>query len=217
MSELVDRVTNSMEAAYRLESKIAEEVFEIQGWSSSRIRHFLNNLCSYPKTRYLEVGVWFGSTYISALYGNNVDRATAIDNFSQHWDETGYPQDELEISEYVTFKENCESFLGESPNIINKDFLSAIKELKGTYNVYFYDGDHSIKSQEQALLRFWPKLAKEFVFIVDDWNSEDVQKGTNSALEKMKGKVIQRWEFPTDSIENDGWWNGLAIYVIRKD
>ena len=34
-----------------------------------------------------------------------------------------------------------------------------------------------------------PKLAKVFVFLVDDFNGEDVQRGTISALESLGLKV----------------------------
>ena len=44
----------------------------IEGFSSDRVRHFLNNLCSYEDTKYLEVGVYKGSTFCAAIQNNDV-------------------------------------------------------------------------------------------------------------------------------------------------
>jgi len=55
----------------------------VQGMSDASIRHLLNNLCSAPGTRYLEVGSWRGSTLTACLSGNevNVDQAVAVDSW----------------------------------------------------------------------------------------------------------------------------------------
>ena len=49
------------------ESKITQEVLDVVGMSSPKVRHFLNNICNRPGTRYLEIGSHFGSTLISAV------------------------------------------------------------------------------------------------------------------------------------------------------
>ena len=61
----------------------APAFFDIEGMSGRRYRLFINALMGLiPNPRYLEVGVWAGSTLCSAIAGNKV-QAVAIDNWSQ--------------------------------------------------------------------------------------------------------------------------------------
>jgi hypothetical protein len=68
--ELIQYVQLSVENAERGQSKLTPEILTIDGMSSPKIRHFLNNICSYPGASYLEIGCWKGSTFVSALYKN---------------------------------------------------------------------------------------------------------------------------------------------------
>jgi hypothetical protein len=69
-------------------SNLNKDIFYLDGMSSPKVRMLLNNLCDRPNTRYLEIGLWKGSTLVSALYNNakHIDLAIAIDNFSQFID-----------------------------------------------------------------------------------------------------------------------------------
>lgn len=216
--ELEKRVVEAIEKAEQFESKLTDEILEIRGWSSPKVRHFLNNLCSHPGTKYFEVGVWLGATFVAALYENEPSKVTAIDNFSEHWNETGYPIQIDESPELEEFLSNCQTYLGSQPNLLNQDFDSAITKVKGVHNVYFYDGGHQAHEQYNALIQAWPKLAQEFIFIVDDWNWESVQEGTRKALEDMNGTLLREWELPAPKVGDlEEWWNGLAVFVIRKN
>lgn len=82
---LVDHVSWSIREAEGERSKLPPEILTLEGMSSDRVCHFLNNVCSTKGCRYLEIGVWKGATFISALHGNGsaITRAVAIDDFSQ--------------------------------------------------------------------------------------------------------------------------------------
>ncbi len=71
-------VQTSIELAYQGSSSLTQQILNIDGMSSPKVRHFLNNLCSLPGTSYLEIG-WKGSTWISALYGNKATIQQADD------------------------------------------------------------------------------------------------------------------------------------------
>src|SRR5262245_42345313 len=75
-------VQRAIEAALAEESKLCPEILELEGFSSPTTRSFLNSLCSTRSVNYLEVGVWKGSTLISASY-KNTGQFTGIDNFSE--------------------------------------------------------------------------------------------------------------------------------------
>ena len=85
-AELIDHVRHSIVSARLGMSKLSVSdrggtVMAVDGMSSSDVRHLLNNLGSAPGTRYLEVGVYKGSTMASVLTANEeeVDVAVGID------------------------------------------------------------------------------------------------------------------------------------------
>ena len=91
-SGLVDHVRWSIANARLGYSKLtghphSHQIFGMTGMSSTAQRHLLNNLCSAWNTRYLEIGVWEGSTFVAALAGNeyNVKSSLGIDYWA--WDD----------------------------------------------------------------------------------------------------------------------------------
>jgi hypothetical protein len=207
---LIEHLKSSIAMSYIGSSKLPQEVLSIQGMSSSKVRHFLNNLCSLPGTNYLEIGVWRGSTWISALYGNqkSINKAIAIDN----WSEFGGP--------YSEFVQNCRRFL---PNT-QYEFYSAdcfaiekSKIFKEPVNIYFYDGEHSAISQELAFTFYDDRLDDVFIAVVDDWNFPSVPQGTREAFEKLNYEILFEAVLPAShNGDLQNWWNGLYVAVIRK-
>jgi hypothetical protein len=53
-------------------SKITNDIINIEGMSGKKTRHFYNNLVSMSDARYLEIGVWKGSTVCAAMCENNL-------------------------------------------------------------------------------------------------------------------------------------------------
>jgi hypothetical protein len=208
--KLVDHINNSIRNAENGISKLDSKILAIEGYSSNKVRHFLNNLCSFPGTCYLEIGCWKGSTLISALYKNNaaIHDAIGIDN----WSEFKGPQNE--------FLNNCSKFLTPSQfRFFSVDCFSIDKAsiFNEPINIYFFDGYHSLESHELALTYYDEILNDLFILIVDDWNWVDVQKGTRSALEKLNYKVLFSKELLSrynGDLEN--WWNGIFVALIRK-
>ena len=229
MNTVTDRrqVQKAIDFGLDPDVRLPEEVLSLQGWSSAPVRHFLQKLCSADDVRYLEVGVWKGSTHIAALFDNEVKESMAIDDFSESWGaytsshDFGHvdnADDAIRESELEDFRSNCLSILGEVPPLINAEFLKAAKQLPlDTYNAYFYDGAHSATAQEQALTHFIGSLADVFVFVVDDWNYKAVSIGTHSGIKKCGLKIEEFWELEADVIgDEDKWWNGLGVFILSK-
>ena len=63
-------------------SKLTEREKNIFGLSSNRQRDLVNNLCSIPDAKYLELGVYKGATLLSAASGNKVSEIVGVDNYS---------------------------------------------------------------------------------------------------------------------------------------
>lgn len=192
-------------------SQLSPEVLALDGMSSNKVRHLLNNLCSMKGTRYLEIGCFKGSTWVSALYHNEeyADSVYAIDN----WSEFGGPE--------MEFLTNAGKFLGKfdyryfSTDCFSLDPKKAIHK---PVNIYFYDGNHSAIAQEMALTHFNEVLDDIFILVVDDWNWEEVKTGTFSGLAKLNYQVVYSAELPARfNMDRENWWNGLYIAVIRKN
>jgi hypothetical protein len=207
---LISHVQNCIALAEQETSQLTPEILAIPGMSSTKIRHFLNNLCSLPNTRYLEVGVWKGSTYISALYGNEEasNHAVGFDN----WSEFGGP-----FPEFLT---NMQAFL---PNYEGKffsvDCFAINKKVAFPEKVttYFYDGSLSLQSQKAAFTYFNDVFEEVFIAVIDDWNFQDVQKGTAAAFQELKYDVLFETVLPARyNGDSENWWNGLYVAVIRK-
>ncbi len=207
-SELINAVETSLVLAEQEKSKLTDEILAMEGMSGNKNRHFLNNLLNRDGVRYLEIGTWKGSTLVASHYHNKPEFSTAIDDFSQF----NGPKDEFEA--------NCTRFLGGVPKFINAgcfDIKPAEHGITGI-NMYFYDGEHSPNSQRMALQDYYPYMADEFVFIVDDWNWGTVQSGTNEGLQNTEAEVLYKKEIFTDNQAGDraGWWNGWGIFVLKK-
>ena len=194
-------IKTAFEKADRLKSNLpANIVAGLRGMSSPRIWHLLNNLVAGP---YLEIGVWKGSTLTAALYGKNL-QATAIDDFSQF----GGPRKE--------FLENIKDL---HFRFVDGDCFnpSVIFDVPDGIKYYFYDGGHTEQNQYNALALYIGKMAKEFVYIVDDWNVESVQKGTARAVEDLGLTLLGFHERRTPKNgHKETWWNGIAVLKLRK-
>ena len=183
---------------------------EIEGMSSLKNRIFLNELI-FPDTRYLEIGVYKGSTFVSALARNTFDRAIAIDDFSQF--------DDNRVN-FETFKNNCANSSINGAVVINHDCFSIIpdeKKIISKINTYFYDGDHREIDQKRAITEFINEMDNVFIFIVDDWNHDGVETGTRQGIEACELKIHKEWVLPAAyNGDREQWWNGLYVAVLEK-
>lgn len=225
VEELIGRAVVSIQKAESLVSKIDKSILEMEGMSSPKVRHFYNNICSYPDTRYLEVGTAGGSTIISALYNNTPQKALGMDLF-------------LELKNGVNGREkfisNCEQKLGRVPQEITQgdsDFAFYTGDcfqfdnnlVKNKFNVYMYDAGHEIEDHRLAMLKFLDVLEDRFIMIIDDWNDHRVQQGTQLGLQESGLKVrfsnarpARIGATPPSWGDLSEWWNGTMILVLEK-
>jgi hypothetical protein len=208
---LVNHVKTSIgrvESGYRVPSQI----LNIPGMSSPKGRSLLNLLCSLPGTKYLEIGCWKGSTFVSALHGNShaLAQAYAIDNWAAF---TG-PKNE--------FLANCSRFLPISQyqyTVYSEDCFAINKnKLGGRINVYFYDGEHERIDQEKAFTYFDDILDDVFIAVVDDWNPIEAREGTFEAFKKLNYTILFEQVLPARfNGDVEQWWHGFYVAVIRKN
>jgi len=207
---LLDHLAESIEKAKAGISKINEDEFILQlpGMSSPRVRHLLNQLCSLPATNYLEIGLWRGATFVSALFENekSVHSAIGIDNWCRWAGALGSEQH---------CRYNCSLFIPQKIyQIHTEDSFSIQKEtlFKKPINVYFYDGTHTEEAQEMAFTFYNEILDDLFIAVIDDWEWERVQKGTFSAFKKLGYKIL----YERHLSNKEAWWNGLYVALVKK-
>lgn len=202
---------------------VTPAVLEVEGMSDDSVRHLLNNLASAPGTKYLEIGSWRGSTFVSALAGNEltIDNALALDSWAFDFFGGGY--ESLAVFERIVAK-----FVSDATpwRHLQCDFRS-LKDIelggsgsfeKELFNVYLFDGPHEAQDQEDALTLVKHHLSRTFVFLVDDWNRLPVREGTYRAISKLGLEVLWAEALgggrPRDVL--GPWHNGLWVGVLHQ-
>lgn len=207
---LKSHIDNAIRCSQTNQTQLPKSVFSLEGMSSRKNRILLNAICQVAAllpTRYLEIGVWKGSTFISANYGNPMEFSVAIDN----WSEFGGPKTE--------FLRNGVNYLGNKFQFIDGDCFSShtINRLKDhKFDIYFYDGNHSERNQYLAFKKYDHLLDDVFIAIVDDWSWPQVKSGTLKAFEELQYQIIKKFEIDTNQSDPHGYWNGLIVALIRK-
>ena len=236
VSVLIEHVRKSIRKATIGVSKLSGEALAVEGMSSSKVRHLLNNLCNLKGTRYLEIGSYKGSTLVAAVVGNEetLVRASAIDDFSQFggprqafWDNVdAHIHPKLRFSNRFLFVEE-DAFtdaaleelakplkLGRGDGNSESRSDSADRE---QYNVYMYDGGHTVEDHRRAFTHIKSLLAPLFIVVIDDWNQEQAKGGSREAFLELGWTVVYETELPSrGNGDEDLWWNGLAVAIVQK-
>ena len=201
---LIDRVEAAITKANEGSTKLSDGVLAMEGMSSRKVRTLLNELITHDD-RYLEVGVYKGSTFTSALFGNEYASAIAIDNFTQFGGNES------------AFLTNTKTHGVHAFDHINADCFALTPEQKSLISditIYFYDGDHREEDQHKAITYYHEYLAPEFILIVDDWNHPPVKVGTRTGLAEAGITVHKEWELPAARNGDVAqWWNGFYVAV----
>ena len=228
--ELVGLVESAIENGMRQDSLLPARSLEVEGMSSPKIRHFLHSLASnFPggkrSLKYLEIGVYKGSTLISFLGGNEEKfaRVVAVDNFLE-FDNSGTNFAKLQAnlatySKIDSIRDRL-TFLKKSCWDVGQD-LDRNMASGGRFNVYFYDGPHDFEDHFKAISMFHKYLANDSVLIVDDYNQQRVRDGTQRGLSELVSRgefrVLGQWEVLSRwNGDAQGWWDGLGIFVLSR-
>lgn len=207
----IEAIKNAIEMAKNHQSKMDEIAWNVPALSSLKIRHLMNNLGAIS-TRYYEAGVHKGGLFCSTIRNNsNLLSASANDSFESDdsSEDKAYPQ-------FISNVEKCKS-----PNTI---FTLAIGDtfevgtplVEGPIDLYLFDSDHSYESQRKAMTHFLPAMADEFIVCVDDYDWEDVSKGTMIGLAESGCNRLFQHVFVGNDHDNSGYWNGFYIALLKK-
>ena len=202
--------------ASKHESSFNEDRYHIAGLSSHKVRHFLNNLCSYSNTIYLELGCYTGSTFYAALENNPI-RAFAVDNFGHEnikpfRDDVFLPEVKNPAAEFLS------RFTNPRWGFASKNITELTeKDICDKPNVIFYDADHEYYEQTQNLESIKDLIADKFILVLDDANFEGVVESANEFVNSNNYSVLFSRKILTTVLEDDtSWWNGMYVMVVQK-
>ena len=216
LDEYVYRVLDAIDKAAKHESYFDENKQFIAGLTSNKIKHFLNNLCSYNNSIYLELGVYTGATFYAATENNPI-RAMAVDN----WSNADIKPMREEIF-FPTIKDPRKDFLSKFINprwsFVEKDIRSLTpKDICDKPNIIFYDAGHEYWEQYENLDAVINLFADKFILILDEANFNGVVTSIEEIIKKHNLKLIWQRKILTSIPEDEkDWWNGLQILVLEK-
>ena len=202
-------------------SKLTLDILNIQGITSNKVKCLLNNICNIDEANYLEIGVFRGSTFCSAIYGNNI-KATGIDNWSSPYlMPSGVSQ---KMNFYLRDKQNDpkEEFLTnvkkfgnvDNINVYRANYLDFDYSLIEPLDIIFYDGETKYYDQYTAIKRLIPHMSNKCILIIDDWNWQ--KDGALKALEESDLMITYQKNIYTNGEDSKDFWNGLGIFLIEK-
>lgn len=213
-----EKIDYALTRAEQLQSSLNQEVLDIPGLTSYKVKHFLNNIVS-DGDHYCEVGSFRGATLISACFNNNIT-ATSIEDRSQADISPATRDFEVSFTDEAA-SELYNNTIKYTPNQVK--FVAAdVNKLKEgdidkKIDVLFYDGAHDLYNQSRLFKNFYEHLSDQAIVIVDDWNWLTVRDGTVSAFRsspvKIKYKKLIRTSINEDPSD---FWNGLGIFYVEK-
>lgn len=204
-------IEQCIENAERRISKLTPEALMVPALSSLNIRHLMNNLGSIS-TNYLEHGVHKGGLFCSTIYKNdNLRYVCAGDS----WASDANSEDKAREQ----FIDNAYDFKPSEPifEILEGDtFDWSSKDIMYPIDLYLFDADHGEDSQCRALTHFLTVMADEFIFCVDDYDWADVKNGTERGIKETGVEVLFEKIWKGNDHDNETWWNGYAIFLLKK-
>lgn len=207
----IEAIKEAIEKANNHQSRMDEVAWSVPALSSLKIRHLMNNLGAIS-TRYLECGVHKGGLFCSVIRNNgSLDVVNANDSFAS--DETSedkvYPQ-------FIENVQKCKSIDTDFGLAVGDTFTIDPSLVYGPIDLYLFDADHSYESQRKAMTHFMAAMADEFIVCVDDFDWKDVNRGTLDGIIDSGCEILFQEAFKGADHDNDGWWNGFYVALLKK-
>jgi len=210
----IEQIEWAIHLAKQEKSRLTPEVLALEGMSSPKVRHLYNNLGAIS-AKYLEIGSWKGASLISTLFNNSSLQGMAVDDWSE-FNENGSVAKEC-LSNVDRFIVPVEGL----PIVFDMGSCWHVQCLPFRPDLYLFDGGHSFEDHRKAVTHFFPMMADQFIFIVDDFSNPDfhaVKEGTLAGLSDVKDqyKVVKDWELWEEGEGSVRWWNGLGVFLIER-
>lgn len=207
-------------------SKLTDSERELYGQSSIKLKTFLNNVCSKDNTRYLELGVYRGSTIVSSMYGNNSLQALGIENFKydkkepKYFMEEGWPNMKSQMYDVFQKYQFVDDVNTDNLKIIESDFQDVSWSSQAKFDVIFMDIDPiTPEIYDSFFKKVFNAFSRHCIVIFSNYSSEEVAPLLEEKVEQYSDRVVTEFKFQRISSGNAdsfGYFSGLAIYGFRK-
>jgi hypothetical protein len=206
----IQAIRDAIERAKNHQSKMDQTAWDVPALSSLKIRHLMNNLGAVS-TNYLECGVHRGGLFCSTVRNNNLDTAFAVDSFASDAVTGEGIEDEFD-------KNSLNCIDGTETVMFAKvaDTFTVMPSDLPTIDLYLYDAAHDYESQRKAMTHFLPAMADEFIVCVDDYDWEDVWRGTHDGLKDSGCEILFEEAFKGGDHDNMTFWNGFYVALLKK-
>lgn len=202
-------------------SKLTLDILNIQGITSNKVKCFMNNICNVDGANYLEIGVFRGSTFCSAIYGNDI-KATGIDNWSSPYlmpsgvsQKMSFYLRDIPTDPKEEFLTNVKRFGNvENINVYRANYLDFDYSTIEPLDIIFYDGETKYYDQYTTIKKLIPHMSNKCILIVDDWNWQ--KEGAIKALEESDSIITYQKNIHTMGEDSKDFWNGLGIFLVEK-
>jgi Methyltransferase domain/Glycosyl transferase family 2 len=150
---------------------------------------------------FVNVGIWNGFTFLSAIVGNQGKTCIGIDNFSQF----GGPRDAFR-ARFGALASTKHRFF----DIDYRDYFS--HHHTEQIGFYIYDGDHSYEDQLLGLRMAEPYFAEDCIVLVDDTNWPEPRQATLDFVAESRNGYELLLDRTTCSNAHPTWWNGVMVF-----
>ena len=162
-------------------SKLTDSERELYGQSSTKLKTFLNNICSKDNTRYLELGVYRGSTMVSAMYGNKTLQTVGVENFKydkkepQYFMEDGWPNMKSQMYDVFQEYQFVDDVNTDNLKIIESNFEDIAWSAQAKFDVIFMDIDPiTPEIYDNFFKKVFNAFSRHCVVIFSNYSSEEI-------------------------------------------
>ncbi len=150
---------------------------------------------------FVNVGVWFGFTFLAGLLDNPDKRCIGVDNFSQF----GGPRSE--------FLKRFEDLRSDNHTFHDMDYVEYFSTVhQDPIGFYIYDGGHEYEDQLKGLQLAEPFFSKNCVVLVDDTNWPEPRNASLDFISQSSNQYSILLDVTTHGNCHPTVWNGLLVF-----
>lgn len=219
----------SLELSDNERSKLTEREREIFGLTSLKVKALINNLCSKDNTNYLEIGVYKGSTLISALAGNNKTKAYGVENFTYDDREPkkrapdGGIWENMKSQLYSNIERYQDPDSGvntDNITIIENDFKKVDWSTLPKFDLCFFDiSPVSDEDYDAFFEKTLTAMLPQSVVIFTNYSNDLHATQLTNALNRHKDKIDVQWKeqrISSGLSDATHYYSGICVLGIKK-
>ena len=219
-------VKASLELADGEKGKLTDVERQLYGQASIKLKTFLNNVCSKDNTRYLELGVYRGSTLMSAAYGNKTLTALGVENFKydktepKKWADEGWPNMKSNLYDTLTKYSFDDSVDMSNIKVIESDFQEVSWSSQAKFDVIYFDIEPVTEEiYDEFFKKVFQAFSRQCIVIFSQYSKDDKATMLESKIEQYSDRLVTEFKFQrvsSGTADAFGYHSGIAVYGFRK-